>query len=231
MKIPQASPALLQADDLVIGYPGQVLCGSLQLAVQPGSGLGIIGANGSGKSTLLRTVLGELAPVQGCVQFNSLPLNPDALLFRRDVAVQVTDGAFFEELSVAEHLELAARGHRVADWQQAVGREIECFDLAPVAGKLPAELSSGQRRKLLLAAALVRPARLLILDEPEQRLDLRIRQRLYERLAALRAEGTGILVVSHDPLLLRSCLSQTLLLDGDEGQLLEAGQGAQWLER
>ncbi|MCZ4136183.1 hypothetical protein BZG24_30420, partial [Escherichia coli] len=65
------------------------------------------------------------------------------------------------------------------NWGQAVQAELDFFEITAVAGHLPGELSSGQRRKLLLAAVLIRPAELLILDEPEQRLDLRIRHKLY----------------------------------------------------
>lgn len=71
----------------------------------------------------------------------------------------------------------------------------------------------------------------MILDEPEQRLDLRIRQKLYQRLAGVRGRGTTLLAVTHDPLMLRSCVDQVLLLDEDEGELLDPQAGAQWLER
>src|SRR5690625_7879921 len=63
---------------------------------------------------------------------------------------------------------------------------------------LPTALSSGQRRRLLLAAAFVRPRTLLVLDEPEQRLDSGMRDRLAERLAAEREAGGGVVMATHD---------------------------------
>lgn len=221
----------VEARNLVIGYPDRVICGPLDLHLVPGAGLGVIGANGSGKSTLIRTILGHLSSVEGSVEFQGLPVSESSAHFRRTVAVQISDGAFFEELSVAEHLEMVARGHGIGRWKQAVAAELEFFEIAAVAEHLPGELSSGQRRKLLLAATLIRPAELMILDEPEQRLDLKIRHKLYRRLAAVRASGTALLAVTHDPLMLRSCLDQALLLDEDTGRLLDAQAGAQWLER
>ncbi|ALQ31934.1 ABC transporter ATP-binding protein [Glutamicibacter soli] len=221
----------LEARGLVIGYPERTICGPLNLKIGTGDGLGIIGSNGSGKSTLLATLLGRTPAQSGETAFRGLPLDEDSLDFRRNVAVQVSDGAFFEELSVAEHLEMVARGHSVPGWEKKVQNELEFFELTTVAGHLPGELSSGQRRKLLLAATLIRPAELLILDEPEQRLDLRIRQQFYERLAGLRREAVSILAVTHDPAMLRLCLDQALLLDGDTGEYLESERGAQWLER
>ncbi|MGP5046339.1 ABC transporter ATP-binding protein [Glutamicibacter ardleyensis] len=221
----------IETDELLIGYAGQALCEPISFSVQTGAGLGIIGANGSGKSSLIRTVLGLQPAVSGTVIYCGSPLDEGSARFRQEVAVQVTDGVFFEELTVAEHLEMVARGHRIKAWQAAVDNELEFFELTEVTQRLPQELSSGQRRKLLLAAALIRPASLLILDEPEQRLDQRIRTKLYRRLRQLRAKQVTLLVVTHDPQLIRECLDEVVLLDGDQVQTIDAQSGALWLER
>ena len=168
----------IETHELLIGYAGQALCEPIGFSVQTGAGVGIIGANGSGKSSLIRTVLGLQPAVSGTVAYCGSPLDEGSARFRQEVAVQATDGVFFDELTVAEHLEMVARGHRIKAWQAAVDAELEFFELTEVTQHLPQELSSGQRRKLLLAAALIRPASLLILDEPEQRLDQRIRTKL-----------------------------------------------------
>ncbi|GAA1414991.1 ABC transporter ATP-binding protein [Glutamicibacter uratoxydans] len=222
---------LIQASDLTIGYPGRVICGPISLEIGAGAGLGVIGVNGSGKSTLVQTILGALPSLGGTVAYKGRELNENSLEFRQNVAVQASDGAFFEELTVAEHLEMTARGHGLASWKSKVGRELEFFDLQDQAQNLPSELSSGQRRKLLLAATLIRPAQILILDEPEQRLDVKIRQRLYDRLGEYRRDSVAILAVTHDPMMLRSCLDEAFLMDSDQGQLMAAAHGAQWLER
>ena len=231
MQTGQSVEYQLEARELTIGYPQRTICGPLNLQLSAGNGTGIIGANGSGKSTLIRTILDHLPPVGGEVEFLGLPVDEDSITFRRQVAVQITDGTFFEELTIAEHLELVARGHGLAAWEQKVEEELDFFELTAVAEVLPGELSSGQRRKVLLAATLIRPAQLVLLDEPEQRLDLRIRQKLYDRLALLRQSGTTLLVVTHDPQLLRESLDSALLLDEDQGVILGAEAGAQWLER
>ncbi|HJX77956.1 ABC transporter ATP-binding protein [Glutamicibacter sp.] len=221
----------IETHELLIGYAGQALCEPISFSVQTGAGMGIIGANGSGKSSLIRTVLGLQPAVSGTVIYCGSPLDEGSARFRQEVAVQVADGVFFDELSVAEHLEMVARGHRIKAWQAAVDAELEFFELTQVKQRLPQELSSGQRRKLLLAAALIRPASLLILDEPEQRLDRRIRTKLYRRLRQMRANRVTLLVVTHDPQLIRECLGEVVLLDGDQVQTLGAQSGALWLER
>ena len=226
-----SAEALITAENLTIGYTTHVISGPINLSITSDTALGIIGSNGSGKSTLVHTLLGILPPLEGHVNFQGSGLNPDLPLFRQHVAVQVNDGVFFEDLTVGEHLEMVARGHRLDNWKSAVANELEFFDLQQVAEHLPHELSSGQRRKLLLAATLIRPAKLIVLDEPEQRLDWQMRQKLYDRLAALHASGTGILAVTHDPGMIRTCLPQVLLMETDGGQLLDATQAVSWLER
>lgn len=221
----------IETHELLIGYAGQALCEPISFSVRTGAGLGIIGANGSGKSSLIRTVLGLQPAVSGTVIYCGASLDEGSAKFRQEVAVQVTDGVFFEELTVAEHLEMVARGHGIEAWQAAVDAELEFFELTQVTQRLPQELSSGQRRKLLLAAALIRPASLLILDEPEQRLDQRIRTKLYRRLRELRGKHVTLLVVTHDSQLIRECLDEVVLLEDAQAQTIGAQSGALWLER
>ena len=83
-------------------------------------------------------------------------------------------------------------GHGVADADDVVEAELAAFGLTDRADALPRNLSSGQRRRLALAAAFVRPSRLLVLDEPERRLDTAMRDRLAERLAAARVDVLAV---------------------------------------
>ncbi len=85
--------------------------------------------------------------------------------------------------------------------------------LVPQSAQLPGTLSSGQRRRLALASAFVRPRRLLVLDEPEARLDEAGVAWLTERLLREKADGLGILFASHDPVLTRAVADRVLDLD------------------
>ena len=76
--------------------------------------------------------------------------------------------------------------------------------LVPQSGQLPGTLSSGQRRRLALATAFIRPRKLLVLDEPEQRLDVEGVEWLAARLAAERSRGLAIVMASHEPRLVQS---------------------------
>src|SRR3546814_13681873 len=101
------------------------------------------------------------------------------------------DMDFFPDLSVVEHLDLVARAHRVEDPDALVDEVLREVGLVPQSSQLPGSLSSGQRRRLGLASAFVRPRRLLVLDEPEQRLDAQGLDWLTDRLIREKKAGLG----------------------------------------
>jgi ABC-type multidrug transport system ATPase subunit len=207
---------LLTATGLSVGYGGEPVCAPVTLSVRAGSAVALVGPNGAGKSTVLQTMVGLLPPLAGSVQFAGSPVDERDAGFRRAVAGVLDDDAFFPSLTGEEHLLLTARAHGVPDAERVVAGQLADFGLTDRADALPSALSSGQRRRLALAGALVRPARLLVLDEPERRLDASMRRTLAGRLRALAAAGTTVLFASHDPALIAS-LADRVLLIGDEG--------------
>jgi ABC-2 type transport system ATP-binding protein len=204
---------LLSASALSVGYQGSPVCAPVDVSLAPGRALGVVGPNGAGKSTLLRTLAGLLRPLSGTVQFDGEEVDERRADFRRAVAAVLDDDAFFVALTGREHLLLTARGHGVRGAEEVVAAEVDAFGLGDRVDALPSALSSGQRRRLALAAAFVRPARLLILDEPERRLDAGMRSRLAARLGGLRDAGAAVLFASHDAELLAALADDVLLLD------------------
>lgn len=200
------------ADELEVGYGELPVCPPVSFAAGPGETLAVVGANGVGKSTLLRTVMGLLEPLAGTVEVLGGAADPRDGAFRAAVSADLGDDAFFPGLNVTEHLLLVAHGHGVADPDGVVGDLLAELDLEHRATALPAALSSGQRRRVLLAAALARPREVLVLDEPEQRLDAGMRTRLAERLVAERAQGTTILLASHDADLVARCATGAVVV-------------------
>ena len=211
---------LLAAAGLSVGYGAEPVCAPVGVTVAAGTALGVVGPNGAGKSTVLQTLVGLLPPLGGTVRFEGRDVDEREAPFRRAVATVLDDDAFFPSLPGAEHLLLTARGHGVADPEQAVAAEIQAFGMAERAGALPSALSSGQRRRLALAAALVRPFRLLVLDEPERRLDAQMRRRLATRLAAMVADGGTVVFASHDPDFLGTLATRVLVVADDACRLV-----------
>jgi len=210
----------------VVGHEESAACAPVTLRLRPGSALALVGPNGAGKSTLLHTLVGLLPPLEGTALYAGEPVDERRASFRRDVAQVLDDDAFFPSLTGREHLLLTARGHGVEDADEVVAAELATFGIEDRADVLPSQLSSGQRRRLALAAAFVRPARLLVLDEPERRLDTGMRTALAERVATERDGGLAVLFASHDAAFLRTVVDEALLLSDDECRLLPPEEAA-----
>ncbi|CAM3129879.1 ATP-binding cassette domain-containing protein [Actinomyces slackii] len=223
-KTVRAGRTLVSAQQVSVGYDGNPVCAPATFTLEPGQVLAMVGINGAGKSTLLRTCCGMLKPLDGRVELLGLKPDPRSATQRAAVAADMGEASFFPSLSVAEHLRLVCLGHRVPQADQAVEDILIDLDLTRQAHALPDALSSGQRRRLALAAALIRPRRLLVLDEPEQRLDHTTRLLLADRLTAERQAGGGVLMASHDPDLVAACATAVLLV-GSDTRLMSVDEG------
>lgn len=172
-------PGHIRARDLRCGWPGsERVTAALDLDIAPGSRIAIVGASGAGKTTLLMTLAGLLPPVDGTVSADGVPIEqyrPDDLRHRIGFFAEdahVFDTSVLENLRVArgdlteeQALEaLATVG--LGEWVSQLPRGVH----TPLGGGARA-ISGGQRRRLLLARALVSPAQVLLLDEPTEHLD------------------------------------------------------------
>ncbi|WP_129841228.1 ATP-binding cassette domain-containing protein [Streptomyces sp. RFCAC02] len=182
------------------------------LDVAPGECVALLGRNGSGKSTLLRIAAGRDRPTTGSVTFDGGPMDENDPRVRARVAVAGDALACYPDLTVRQHLELVATGHGVPDAELRVTEALAAHGLTSRADALPTELSSGQLQETLLAAALLRPADLLLLDEPEARLDPAARERLAAALTDRVASGTALLLVTHHRPLAAALADRTFVL-------------------
>lgn len=219
--------SVLKVTGLKKAFGPVVIVDGFNLEVHAGEAVALTGRNGAGKSTVLRCVVGAERPDDGTVTVNGTPVSETNPEIRRQVATVIDDLDFFPDLSVVEHLDLLARAHGIPDPEAAVDEILHEVQLVPQSGQLPSTLSSGQRRRLALATAFVRPRSLLILDEPEQRLDTEGVQWLAERLQAERARGLAILMASHEPALVRAVASRVVRLTGVEAGVGVAGDEAE----
>ncbi|MFB9204388.1 heme ABC exporter ATP-binding protein CcmA [Nonomuraea spiralis] len=167
----------------------------LELAVEQGEIVAVVGPNGSGKSTLLRCLAGLQPPTSGTVRvFGAEPADDAA--FWRSVALLGDEPAWYPGLTAREHLELMGAVH--AEARMTVESALEVFALAERADAPPLNLSTGQRQRLCLAATLLRPSTLLLLDEPERGLDAGFRVRLARLLEEYADEGGTVVMATHD---------------------------------
>ncbi|MGV8908848.1 MAG: ABC transporter ATP-binding protein [Propionicimonas sp.] len=192
---------VLKVTNLMKAFGPVIIVDGFNLEVAAGEAVALTGRNGAGKSTVLRCLVGAERPDDGKIEVNGTPVSETNPQIRRDVATVIDDLDFFPDLSVVEHLDLLARAHGIPDADAAVDEILHEVQLVPQSGQLPGTLSSGQRRRLALATAFIRPRKLLILDEPEQRLDTEGLEWLAARLVAERQRGLAIVMASHEPML------------------------------
>ncbi|GAA2102668.1 hypothetical protein GCM10009759_37400 [Kitasatospora saccharophila] len=219
--------ALLQLTGVRRSYGGREVLHPVDLALAAGECVALLGHNGSGKSTLLRVAAGRDLPTGGTVRFDGLPMDENDPRIRARVAVVGDTVAHYPDLTVREHLLLVAVAHGVADAADWVDQVLEGRSLTERADALPSALSSGQLQALLLACALVRPRDLLLLDEPEQRLDPEARRRLAELLKAELADGVAVLLVTHHTDLALEVADRAVVLE--DGRILRQGPPARVL--
>lgn len=209
--------ALLTVRGITRRFGERTILSGIDLDVAAGEAVGVVGPNGSGKSTLLRCIVGADDADAGEATLAGRTLDEKKPDIRRDLAVVMDDIDFFPDLSVVEHLDLMARAHGQPDAEEIVNGVIDEVGLMEVSGQLPSTLSSGQRRRLALASAFVRPRLLLVLDEPEARLDVDGVTWLGARLVAEKVAGRAVLLVSHDPSLVERVCDRVVRLGASTG--------------
>jgi ABC-2 type transport system ATP-binding protein len=187
----------VEVRDLHAGYGSTPVLTGVALTVPAGGGVCVTGENGIGKSTLLRCVAGLQRPDRGEIRvFGGAPgSTPD---FWRAVVTTVEPPTWYPGLTTREHAELVCRAHGQDPAAAGIEEALERFGLAGHADAIPPSLSSGQKQRLTLALTLLRPSSLLILDEPEQRLDSAGRALVAELLTDYLKNGGSVLMASHD---------------------------------
>ncbi|GII96421.1 heme ABC exporter ATP-binding protein CcmA [Sinosporangium siamense] len=202
--------ALINARDVEVELGGTPVLRGVDLTAAPGEIVAVVGENGAGKSTLLRCLAGLHPPLAGRIDVLDAP-PADTPAFWRDVALVGDEPAWYPGLSTREHLELMEAVHSRA--RLTVDEALAEFELANRADLAPLTLSTGQRQRLSLAMALLRPSRLLLLDEPERGLDEGFRERLAETLSAYAREGGAVVMATHDMRLARHTGARVVTLE------------------
>ncbi len=175
---------------------------ALDLTLQSGEYIALIGANGSGKSTLARHMNGLLCPQTGCVVVAGLDTrhtSPGVLARQVGYVFQNPDHQIFAP-TVRDEIAFGPRnlGLSEAQVRQRVAQALEAFQLVRLADVPPAMLSFGQRRLVTLASVYAMQPKVLVLDEPSSGLDCTLTQRLTEWVSQQHQAGNTIVFITHD---------------------------------
>ncbi|HXZ62962.1 MAG TPA: heme ABC exporter ATP-binding protein CcmA [Acidimicrobiales bacterium] len=170
----------------------------VDLSVNQGEVVVVVGANGAGKTSLLRACAGLLPVTSGEATVLGVDLTEDHTTVRRYVGLLGHAAPLYDELSAAENARFAVRALGLP-----VGRADEALERVGLTGRLrntPAgRLSAGQRRRVALSALVARRPALWLLDEPHAGLDAPARTLLGELIADAVADGASVLLSSHEP--------------------------------
>lgn len=194
--------SLLEVHDLRVRYGAITAVKGLDLVVNEGELVAIVGSNGAGKTTTLSAIAGVHKPHTGTIHFDGEPIHNrrSADIARRGVALVPEDRGIFPSLTIAENLRLGS--YFVKDKASVDTHLSEIFDRFPIlhtrANQGAGTLSGGEQQQLAIARALLTRPRLLMLDEPSLGLSPTLVDSMFEMIEQLHAEGVTILLVEQN---------------------------------
>lgn len=207
-------PAVIELDQVSLGWRGRVAVRDISGAFQRGSLTAVVGPNGAGKSTLLKGIVGLLNPLKGRIQLADDP--------RRELAYlpQVDDLDRSFPLTVYDLVAMGA-WRRVGAWRrfsddehERIEHALQAVGMLDFRNRIIGTLSGGQLQRTLFARLLLHDAQTLLLDEPFAAIDKDTADDLMRLLMAWHDEGRTVIVVLHDMEMVHSHFPRTLLMGG-----------------
>jgi zinc transport system ATP-binding protein len=220
---------VIVVNDMSFAYNGHEVLKNVNLTVNDGEFLALIGPNGGGKTTLLKLMLGLLEPKHGTIRVFGRPPRtishrigyvPQDIHFNRNFPASALDVVLMGKMQFRKGWSRHSRQDRVA--AQAA---LEKMEAGTLSDRPIDELSGGQRQRILIARALVSEPELLFMDEPTASIDAQGQTEFYSLIKDLN-KSTTILMVSHDLMILSSCVKSvacvnTLVHHHDEAEITE----------
>ena len=192
---------VLEITNLEGGYGSVQILHGIDMYVDEGEFVTIIGPNGCGKSTLIKTIFGIATYYSGGVQYRSTEVSgwrTDQLVNHGIAYVPQVDNVF-PSLSVMENLQMGGNSLDTATLNDRIERSLEMFpDLRDRVHDVAASLSGGERQMLAISRALISDPSFLLLDEPTAALSPLYQQQIIERIDSLREQGITVLIVEQN---------------------------------
>jgi polar amino acid transport system ATP-binding protein len=226
----EVSVPAIELRDLRKSFNGVPVLRGIDLSVEPGEVVCVIGPSGSGKSTLLRCVNLLEEPTSGTVSVAGMEVtDPDCDIdaVRRRIGMVFQQFNLFGHLRVRENVTIAQR--RVlrrsrAEANRVAADNLDRVGLADRAGAYPAQLSGGQQQRVAIARALAMQPELMLFDEPTSALDPELVGEVLAVMRGLAADGMTMLVVTHEMAFAREVASRVVFMDA--GVIIESGPPA-----
>jgi iron complex transport system ATP-binding protein len=214
---------VIYAKDLDVGYDKKTVVGQMDISGMKGQLICLLGPNGAGKTTILRTLSGLLAPLRGTVYVAGRDVRRCGRdLLAKKLAVVLTEQmspgflTVFEIAAMGRYPHTNHFGRLTAADEAKVEEALRSVDAYGLRDRFFAELSDGEKQKVMIARALVQQPQLIVLDEPTSHLDVRHKVEVVKILTRLCEErGITVLLSLHDiDLAIKACQTVLLVRDG-----------------
>lgn len=221
----------LEVRNLYFSYNDVKVLDNVDISINAGEFVALIGRNGAGKTTLLKCIVGLLQPQSGEININGRSTRGrDVAGICRDVGYlpQYPDDLLFAE-SVLDEFRVTLHNHRLPEQPGEILHFLNRLGLNGMGGVYPRDMSVGQRQRVALGAVTVTRPRILLLDEPTRGLDMATKESLMSIWRSWLEEGAAILLVTHDVELAAKIADRTVLLS--RGKVVASGSTREVLGR
>ena len=222
--------------DLKAAYGSAVVLEKINLSVDRGEIVSLIGPSGSGKSTLMRVLIGLLPPVHGVVRLDGDPVDFRSRVavraLRDRVAIVFQQYNLFENMTVMRNVTIAptkVKRRPPAEVEEEARALLTKVGLEDKLHAYPDELSGGQKQRVAIARALALRPEILLLDEVTSALDPELVNEVLDAIRLLAAEGMTMFIVSHEMGFVREVSSKVAFMDA--GHIVEIGDPGQVFDR
>jgi len=222
---------MIQMRDITKSFGDNQVLRGVNLQVEPGEVVVLIGPSGSGKSTMLRCVNGLETPDGGEVVFDGRPVRAGRELpkLRSQIGFVFQQFHLFPHMTVLDNIALAPMKVKgvARDAARTRGHELLTrVGIAEKAGQYPADLSGGQQQRVAIARALAMDPKLMLFDEPTSALDPEMIREVLDVMRDLARDGMTMLVVTHEMGFAREVCDRLVFIDG--GLIVEEGPPAEF---
>jgi ABC-2 type transport system ATP-binding protein len=225
----QPSRTPLAVNALVKRFGALIAVNGISLELRAGECLGLLGPNGAGKSTLIRAIVGRVIPEEGSVAIFGFKAGSTEA--RAALGWVPQELALYPRLSCRENLGAFGRYHGLSG-AKLTEAEAWCLKWAALedrAGDLVSSLSGGMKRRLNMAAGILHRPKVVLMDEPTVGVDPQSRNRIFEMIEALRAEGTSIIYTTHYMEEAERLCDRVAIVD--HGQIIALGTNEELVQR
>ncbi|MBS97132.1 MAG: ABC transporter ATP-binding protein [Oceanospirillaceae bacterium] len=219
---------LLEVKSLHTLYGESHVLHGVSFDLSPGQAVSLMGRNGMGKTTTLKSILGLVEPRSGSVSFKGEEMTtlPTWQRMRRDIAYVPEGRGMFHNLTVKEHLQMAARSNTRGESNWNYDRVIATFPrLEERLANLGTQLSGGEQQMLAIGRALVTNPDLLILDEATEGLAPLIRKEIWEVIRTIKESGISTLIVDKNIKVLKDLCDKHIVLVKGEVVFSDSSEG------